>query len=158
MNNLNPIYFISLKEHKQYGLCIISKYNIMKRIIYITVFLAAAVIFTGCDSFWNTSSHYVNFLNTDDFKYITSIYYKEMSDTQWSKDQTVTDIYPGEDQTLLLYEGIYEFEIIMEDESYSYTFYYEDISVYNDMTIEVFYDESKGDGIKVLKKPKNTEK
>lgn len=130
----------------------------MKKIIYLSVFLAAAVIFTGCDNFWNTSSHYINFLNTDNFKYITSIYYKEMSDTQWSKDQTVTDIYPGEDQTLLLYEGIYDFEIIMEDESYSYTFYYEDISVYNDMTIEVFYDELKGDGVKVVKKPKNIEK
>ncbi|MCE1164779.1 MAG: hypothetical protein LWX07_05170 [Bacteroidetes bacterium] len=126
----------------------------MKRLIYIFAFITAAVLFSGCDSLWNVNYHYVTFSNTDQYKYITSVYYKTTFESRWSKDQTDSDIYPGEKMSLLLSEGTYDFEIIMEDEDYSYTFYQENISVYSDTYLDVCYDCFKDSKTKVEIKPK----
>ena len=130
----------------------------MKRLIYIFAIFAAGVIFSGCDSLWNFNYHYVTFSNTDQYKDITAIYYKDITETKWSKDQAGSDIHPAENLNLMLTEGTYDFEIVMEDDEYSYTFYYETVSVYQDVTLEIYYDGLPDAKVKVEKKLKTTEK
>lgn len=130
----------------------------MKRLIYILALISASVFFNGCDSLWNFNYHYVTFSNTDQFKYVTSVYYKDISETKWSKDQAGTDIYPGENLNVMMNEGTYDFEIIMEDDDYSYTFYYDSVSVYDDITLEIYYEGMKDAKVKIEKKIKPSEK
>jgi hypothetical protein len=130
----------------------------MKKIKYLLILITASLLFSGCDKFWNLDNYYVTFKNTDPSKYITSIYYKELGDVKWSKDQVSSDIYPGDNLALLLYQGTYDFEIIMEDDNYSYTFYNENILLNGDITLEICYDCYRDNNIKIEKRIKENKK
>ncbi|MDD5360809.1 MAG: hypothetical protein PHN88_01650 [Ignavibacteria bacterium] len=130
----------------------------MKNIKYLLVLIIAAILFSGCDKLWNTDNHYVTFKNTDPSKFITTIYYKEPGETKWSKDQVSSDIYPGDNITLVLYQGTYDFEIVMEDEEYSYTFYNDNIVLNDDVTLEICYDCYRDSNIKIERHLKENRK
>lgn len=128
----------------------------MKKTIIILAVLVTSAILNGCQQFMYTPNYYVSVYNNNEYKYLTSFYYKDYNygGERWSKDMIYSDLYPMETYDLLLDEGTYDFKIVLEDEDYSYTIYEEGVYVYNDMVLDICYDCLKDSKTKKVEKVK----
>lgn len=129
----------------------------MKRITFTLLLLLTGLFYIGCDYIIMPPNHYVTIYNDEYDKYITAIYYRDWDSysERWSRNQINGYLYSYESQDLLLMESRYDFEVIMEDDDYSYTIYEEDILVNSDIQLNFCVDcYDKNSKIKIIKTPK----
>lgn len=126
----------------------------MKKTIIIFVVILTSVLLNGCQQFMYTPNYYVSIYNNNEFKYLTSFYYRSYNygDERWSKDVIYNDLYPMETYDLLLDQGTYDFKIVLEDEDYSYTIYEDGVYVNYDMVLDICYDCIKDSKTKKVEK------
>jgi hypothetical protein len=133
----------------------------MKKLIYIFGLLIMVFSFNGCDYIYAPKNHYVSIYNNECDKYITSVYYRDnySHGERWSKNVINTFVYPYDYIDLLLEEGTYDFEVIMEDDYYSYEVNLFSVYVYSNINLDICLDcYDKKSNVKVTRIQKENKK
>lgn len=130
----------------------------MKRTLVILSLLLSAFLFNGCEQYiYYNSSYNVSVFNNNSNLYMTEFYFRtyDYGNNEWSRNQLYYDLEPFESFNILLNEGIYDFEFVLEDDDYIYTIHEEYVDIYYDLVLDVCYDcYLKGDMSKIVKKEK----
>jgi hypothetical protein len=130
----------------------------MRKLIYILIILGFTLVFQGCEEFiYVPSNYYVGIYNNESDKYITRAYFHDSySGAGWSGNVIDYFVYPYDHYDIILTEGTYDFQIIMEDDYYEYTLDMYEISVFNDTNLDICLDCDKNKSkIKFTKTPKS---
>jgi hypothetical protein len=136
---------------------VMMKGDIMKKALVILSFLLSAVIINGCEQTIYNSTYRVSAYNNNDDLYMTELYFRSYSygNGGWSRNLLNNDLEPYESFSIILDEGTYDFEIVLEDDDYIYTIHEEYVDIYYDMVLDVCYDCYLKDNMtKVVKKEK----
>jgi len=129
----------------------------MRKKLLLLGFLISVVFMSGCEQFIYNSSYNVSVYNNNNDLYMTEFYFRtfDYGNQEWSRNQLYYDLEPFESFNMLLDEGTYDFEIVLEDDDYYYTIREEYVDIYNDMVLDVCYDcYLKANPMKVVKKEK----
>lgn len=130
----------------------------MKRTLVILSLLLSAFLFNGCEQYiYYNSSYNVSVFNNNSNLYMTEFYFRtyDYGNNEWSRNQLYYDLEPFESFNILLNEGIYDFEFVLEDDDYIYTIHEEYVDIYYDLVLDVCYDcYLKEDMSKIVKKEK----
>jgi len=129
----------------------------MKKLNYFLIILGFALLAGGCEEYiYTPSNYYVGVYNNEPDKYITAVYFHDSHSVYgWSGNVIDYFVYPYEHSDFLLMEGVYDFQIIMEDDYYVYTLDMYEISVYYDTNLDICLDCDKNNSkAKITRTPK----